>query len=112
MKTKASLPTNLPRAIRDILRKDEKVESSNIRGLLLDFHADSRLKPREIRQMSTVYDMGDKYFRTTEGDTPRKLLKPYKNTAKQLAPFLAFPSDADLQELNVTIPIVYSLDNE
>jgi TonB family protein len=31
------------------------------------------------------------------------------NTAKQLAPFSAFPSDTDLQELNVTIPIVYSL---
>jgi TonB family protein len=31
------------------------------------------------------------------------------NTAKELAPFLAFPSDTDLQELNVTIPIVYSL---
>jgi pilus assembly protein CpaC len=33
------------------------------------------------------------------------------NTAKQLAPFTAFPSDTDLQELNMTIPIVYSLDN-
>ena len=33
------------------------------------------------------------------------------NTTKQLAPFTAFPSDTDLQELNVTIPIVYSLDN-
>ena len=31
------------------------------------------------------------------------------NTAKKLAPFDAFPSDTDLQELNVTIPIVYSL---
>jgi len=33
------------------------------------------------------------------------------STTKQLAPFTAFPSDTDLQELNVTIPIVYSLDN-
>ncbi|OGX37822.1 MAG: hypothetical protein A3C36_05885 [Omnitrophica WOR_2 bacterium RIFCSPHIGHO2_02_FULL_52_10] len=31
------------------------------------------------------------------------------NTAKRLAPFRAFPTDTDLQELNVTIPIVYSL---
>ena len=31
------------------------------------------------------------------------------NTARNAAPFLAFPSDTDLQELNVTIPIVYSL---
>jgi pilus assembly protein CpaC len=31
------------------------------------------------------------------------------NTAKRMAPFRAFPSDTDLQELNVTIPIVYSL---
>ena len=30
-------------------------------------------------------------------------------TAKKLAPFSAFPSDTDLQELNMTIPIVYSL---
>jgi len=29
------------------------------------------------------------------------------DTTKELAPFLAFPSDTDLQELNVTIPIVY-----
>jgi len=33
------------------------------------------------------------------------------NTTKQLAPFTAFPSDTDLQELNVIIPIVYNLDN-
>lgn len=33
------------------------------------------------------------------------------NTARELAPFMAFPSDTDLQELNVTIPIVYSLKN-
>ena len=33
------------------------------------------------------------------------------STTKQLAPFTAFPSDTDLQELSVTIPIVYSLDN-
>ena len=31
------------------------------------------------------------------------------STTKNLAPFAAFPSDTDLQELNVTIPIVYSL---
>ena len=31
------------------------------------------------------------------------------NTTKKLAPFAAFPSDTNLQELNVTIPIVYSL---
>jgi len=31
------------------------------------------------------------------------------STAKQSAPFMAFPPDTDLQELNVTIPIVYSL---
>ncbi len=31
------------------------------------------------------------------------------STAKRLAPFSAFPSDTDLQELNMTIPIVYSL---
>jgi protein TonB len=33
------------------------------------------------------------------------------NTTRQLAPFQAFPSDTDLQELNITIPIVYSLTN-
>ena len=33
------------------------------------------------------------------------------NTAKKLAPFSAFPSNTDLQELNMTIPIVYSLNN-
>ncbi|MBN1870020.1 MAG: TonB family protein [Candidatus Omnitrophica bacterium] len=33
------------------------------------------------------------------------------NTTKKLAPFEAFPPDTDLQELNVTIPIVYSLRN-
>jgi len=33
------------------------------------------------------------------------------NTTKQLAPFMAFPSDTDLQELSITIPIVYSLDH-
>jgi len=33
------------------------------------------------------------------------------NATKRLAPFMAFPSDTDLQELNMTIPIVYSLDN-
>jgi len=32
------------------------------------------------------------------------------STAKDSAPFLAFPPDTDLQELNVTIPFVYSLD--
>ncbi|MCK4883192.1 MAG: TonB family protein, partial [Candidatus Omnitrophica bacterium] len=31
------------------------------------------------------------------------------STTKRLAPFSAFPPDTDLQELNVTIPIVYSL---
>ena len=31
------------------------------------------------------------------------------STTKRLAPFRAFPTDTDLQELNVTIPIVYSL---
>ena len=31
------------------------------------------------------------------------------NTTKRLAPFSAFPPDTDLQELNMTIPIVYSL---
>lgn len=34
------------------------------------------------------------------------------NTAKRLAPFSAFPTETDLQELNVTIPIVYSLNDE
>jgi len=33
------------------------------------------------------------------------------STTKRLAPFAAFPPDTDLQELNVTIPIVYSLRN-
>jgi len=33
------------------------------------------------------------------------------NTTKQMAPFSVFPSDTNLQELNVTIPIVYRLDN-
>ncbi len=31
------------------------------------------------------------------------------NTTKRLAPFSAFPPDTDLQELNMTIPIIYSL---
>lgn len=31
------------------------------------------------------------------------------NTAKNSAPYNSFPSDSDLQELNITIPIVYSL---
>jgi protein TonB len=34
------------------------------------------------------------------------------NTAKKLAPFAPFPPDTDLKELNVTIPIVYSLGNK
>jgi len=34
------------------------------------------------------------------------------NAAKNLAPFSMFPEDTDLQELNVTIPIVYSLHNK
>ena len=34
------------------------------------------------------------------------------NAAKKLAPFSAFPSDTDLQELNITIPIVYSLSSK
>ncbi|HQP09900.1 MAG TPA: TonB family protein [Candidatus Omnitrophota bacterium] len=34
------------------------------------------------------------------------------NTAKKLAPFSAFPPETDLQELNITIPIVYSLQNK
>jgi len=33
------------------------------------------------------------------------------STTKQLAPFMAFPSDTDLQELSMTIPIVYSLES-
>ncbi|MDP8213451.1 MAG: TonB family protein [Candidatus Zapsychrus exili] len=33
-------------------------------------------------------------------------------TAKNLAPYPAFPSDTDLMELSVTIPIVYSLDSK
>jgi len=33
------------------------------------------------------------------------------NTAKDSAPYSQFPTDTDLQELNVTIPIVYSLSN-
>jgi len=33
------------------------------------------------------------------------------SATKKIAPFKAFPSDTDLQELNVTIPIVYSLNN-
>jgi len=33
------------------------------------------------------------------------------STTKRLAPFQAFPPETDLQELNVTIPIVYSLRN-
>jgi len=32
------------------------------------------------------------------------------STTKQLAPYMAFPSDTDLQELSMTIPIVYSLE--
>ena len=31
------------------------------------------------------------------------------NTAKKLAPYSSFPSNTDLRELNVTIPIIYSL---
>ena len=31
------------------------------------------------------------------------------NTAKNLAPYSSFPSNVDLRELNVTIPVVYSL---
>lgn len=31
------------------------------------------------------------------------------NTAKKLAPYSSFPSNTDLRELNVTIPVVYSL---
>lgn len=31
------------------------------------------------------------------------------NTAKKVAPYAAFPEETELQELNVTIPIVYSL---
>lgn len=31
------------------------------------------------------------------------------NTAKSIAPYSSFPADAALQELNVTIPVVYSL---
>lgn len=31
------------------------------------------------------------------------------NTAKNSAPYSSFPTDSDLQELNITIPIVYSL---
>ena len=31
------------------------------------------------------------------------------NTAKNSAPYSSFPNDSDLQELNITIPIVYSL---
>jgi len=33
------------------------------------------------------------------------------NTAKSIAPYSSFPSNTDLQELNVTIPIVYRLRN-
>ena len=33
------------------------------------------------------------------------------NAAKAIAPYSSFPTDADLQEINVTIPIVYSLKN-
>ena len=31
------------------------------------------------------------------------------NTARKLAPYSSFPSNTDLRELNVTIPVVYSL---
>jgi len=33
-------------------------------------------------------------------------------TAKNLAPYSNFPSGSDLQELNVTVPIVYSLEKK
>ncbi len=34
------------------------------------------------------------------------------NTAKDMAPYASFPPDTDLQELNITIPIVYSLNKD
>ena len=33
-------------------------------------------------------------------------------TAQESAPYPDFPSEPDLQELNVTVPIVFSLDQE
>ena len=33
------------------------------------------------------------------------------NTAKNLAPYTGFPSDSNLRELTVTVPIVYSLNS-
>lgn len=102
-----SIPTMIPDHMKDYVRDVQKKISQQI------------VYPREAKEYGWegtvklglhILNDGTLAYALVKESSGHEIFDDYAlNTAKNSAPYESFPTDTDLQELNITIPIVYSL---
>lgn len=106
-KSDESISTIIPDQMKDYVREVQKRISQQI------------VYPREAKEYGWegtvklglhILNDGTLAYALVKESSGHEIFDDYAlNTAKNSAPYESFPSDSDLQELNITIPIVYSL---
>ncbi len=103
----ATATSRIPDEMRDYVREVQRKISQQI------------VYPREAREFGWegtvklglhILNDGTLAYALVKESSGHEVFDDYAlNTAKNSAPYSSFPSNSDLQELNITIPIVYSL---
>ena len=102
-------PTNIPKNMEGYVKS---IQNKIANAIVYPQEAKDYGWEGTVRLGLLILSDGTLAFASVKESSGHEIFDEYAlNTAKQIAPYSSFPADSQLQELNVTIPIVYSLES-